>query len=175
MMMRTLIIASSLLLASCSTTMKNYDDTTPHFDMQQFFDGKLTAYGMVQNRQGEVLRRFRVDMIGSWEDNKGKLDEQFYYHDGEQQQRIWYIQKTDDGRYIGNADDVVMPASGESNGFALNWQYSLMIEVDGENWKIDFNDWMYLIDEYRLINRAKMTKWGFMVGEVTLWIEKHKS
>lgn len=172
-MMRTLIIAGSLLLASCSTTMKNYDGSSPHFDMQQFFDGKLTAYGMVQNRQGEVLRRFRVDMTGTWEGNKGKLDEQFYYHDGEEKQRIWYIEKTDDGRYIGNADDVVKPANGQSNGFALNWQYSLLIEVDGENWEIDFNDWMYLIDEYRLINRAEMTKWGFKVGEVTLWIEKH--
>jgi hypothetical protein len=172
--MRTLIIVFSLLLASCSTSMKNYDNTSPYFDMQQFFNGKLTAYGMVQNRQGEVLRRFRVDMVGSWENNKGTLDERFYYHDGEQQQRIWYIEKTDDGRYIGNADDVVKPASGESNGFALNWRYSLLIEVDGENWEIDFIDWMYLIDDYRMINRAEMSKWGFKVGEVTLWIEKHQ-
>lgn len=170
--MRALIIASTLLLASCSTSIKYYRELQPGFDMQQFFNGKLTAYGMVQNRRGEVLRRFRVDMVGSWEDNRGTLDEQFYYHDGEQQRRIWRIEKTAEGRYIGTADDVVVPAQGESAGFALNWQYSLMIKVDGEDWEIDFNDWMYLIDEHRLINRAEMTKWGFKVGEVTLWIEK---
>lgn len=171
--MRALILVTTLLLASCSTSIKYYSDTLPHFDMQQFFNGKLTAYGMVQNRQGEVLRRFRVEMTASWDGNSGTLDEQFYYHDGEQQQRIWRIEKTAEGRYLGTADDVVAAAQGETAGYALNWQYSLMINVDGEDWEIDFNDWMYLIDEHRLINRAEMSKWGFKVGEVTLWIEKH--
>ncbi len=171
--MRAIIIASVLLLTSCSTSMKYYRETQPQFDMQQFFNGKLTAYGIVQNRKGEVVRRFRVDMLGQWEGNKGTLDEQFYYHDGEQQQRIWHIERTPQGHYIGNADDVVVPAQGKSEGYALNWQYSLLINVDGDDWEIDFNDWMYLIDEHRLINRAEMSKWGFRVGEVTLWIEKH--
>lgn len=173
--MRVMMFAFAFILASCSTSMKYYDDSQPRFDMRQFFDGKLTAYGLVQNRSGEVLRRFRVEMTGSWDGDKGILDEQFYYHDGEQEQRIWRIEKTLNGRYIGNADDVVRPAQGESAGFALNWQYSLLINVDGEDWEIDFNDWMYLIDDHRLINRAEMTKWGFRVGEVTLWIEKHQT
>jgi hypothetical protein len=172
--MRAIIIASVLFLTACSTSMKYYRETQPKFDMQQFFNGKLTAYGMVQNRQGEVIRRFRVDMVGSWEGNRGTLDEQFYYHDGEQQQRTWHIEKTQDGRFIGNADDVVEPAQGRNEGFALNWKYSLKIKIDGDFWEIDFNDWMYLIDEHRLINRAEMSKWGFKVGEVTLWIEKHQ-
>jgi hypothetical protein len=172
--MRAILIASFLFLTACSTSMKYYRETQPKFDMQQFFNGKLTAYGMVQNRQGEVIRRFRVDMVGSWEGNRGTLDEQFYYHDGEQQQRIWHIEKTLDGRFIGNADDVVEPAQGRNEGFALNWKYSLKINIDGDFWEIDFNDWMYLIDEHRLINRAEMSKWGFKVGEVTLWIEKHQ-
>ncbi|WP_341534280.1 DUF3833 family protein [Oceanisphaera pacifica] len=27
-------------------------------------------------------------------------------------------------------------------------------------WDIDFNDWMYQLDEHRVLNRADMTKWG---------------
>ena len=79
----------------------------------------------------------------------------------------------DDNVYGGTASDVVNPARGSTSGFALNWRYTLSIPVDGKVWDISFDDWMYLLDEKRMINRAQMNKWGFKVGEVTLWIEKH--
>jgi hypothetical protein len=160
-------------ILGCGTSVKHYAGSGPELKLEQFFNGRLTAYGMVQDRNGKVLRRFRVDMLGTWENGKGKLDEQFTYDDGQQEQRIWHLEKTADGRYTGHADDVVVPARGETGGYALNWHYQLSIPVDGENWAISFNDWMYLIDENRMINRAEMSKWGFKVGEVTLWIEKH--
>lgn len=170
--MRKLVLLMSLLLSACSTPMTYYQDTQPQLKLEEFFNGKLTAYGMVQDRGGRVLRRFTVDMTGSWDNNQGTLDEWFTYDDGEQQRRIWHLEKIAEGKYIGNADDVASPADGEINGYALNWQYSLNIKVDEENWVIDFDDWMYLINDKRLINRAEMSKWGFRVGEVTLWIEK---
>ena len=36
------------------------------------------------------------------------------------------------------------------------------------------NDWIYQLDESRLINQTEMTKWGFKVGQITLVIEKIK-
>ena len=63
-------------------------------------------------------------------------------------------------------------AAGESNGFAFNWKYTLAIEVDGTTWDIDLNDWIYQIDDSRLINLTQMTKWGFNVGQIALVIEK---
>ena len=171
--MRNLILLFIALLAGCSTPMSYYQNTTPVLKLEEFYNGKLTAYGMVQSRSGEVLRRFRVDMLGRWEGKKGVLEETFFYDDGEQQQRTWYLEKKADGLYGGTADDVVNPAEGQTSGYALNWQYTLSILVDGTTWDIDFDDWMYLLDENRLINRAEMNKWGFTVGEVTLWIEKH--
>ncbi|MGL5119623.1 MAG: DUF3833 family protein [Plesiomonas shigelloides] len=35
-----------------------------------------------------------------------------------------------------------------------------------------FDDWMYLIDQQRLINKAEITKFGFKVGEVIIYIEQ---
>ena len=162
----------ALLLVGCGTTLKHYAGTGPEFKLEEFFDGKLTAYGIVQDRQGRVLRRFRVDMVGTWEGNKGILDEQFYYDDGTEEERIWRLEKRADGVYIGDADDVVVPAEGSTSDYALNWNYTLAVPVDDTIFNIDFDDWMYLLDENRLLNRAEMTKWGFRVGEVTLWIEK---
>lgn len=169
-----LALCTLTLIGGCSASLSDYRSTTPKFDMQSFFTGELKAYGMVQDRSGKVIRRFTVDLIGHWQGNEGTLKEDFYYADGEVQQRTWFLSKHSDGRYSGTASDVTTPATGKSQGFAFNWRYSLAIDVDGKTWNIDLNDWLYQIDSSRLINRTKMTKWGFYVGEITLIIEKKK-
>ncbi|GAA3719344.1 DUF3833 domain-containing protein [Oceanisphaera sediminis] len=171
----SLSLCTGLLLMSCSSNIHDYADTQPAFELDSFFNGELVAHGMVQDRSGRVLRRFSVEMIGRWDGNKGVLEEDFVYEDGEQQRRVWRLEKGPDGQYSGTADDVVVPATGQTQGFALNWRYTLAVPVDGKIWNIDFNDWMYLLDENRVLNRAEMTKWGFKVGEVTLWIERKNS
>ena len=167
-------IFSAFLLVGCSAKISDYQSTSPEFDMKTFFDGKLEAYGMVQDRDGKVIRRFRADLIGSWEGNTGLLEEDFFYDDGETQRRVWSLVKHGDNRYSGVASDSVGEATGESQGFAFNWQYTLAIEVDGKVWDIKLNDWIYQLDESRLINQTEMTKWGFNVGQITLVIEKIK-
>lgn len=162
----------SLGLMSCSSDISDYANTSPRFALEEYFNGELTAHGMVQDRSGKVLRRFTVAMVGTWQGNKGTLEEDFVYDDGEQQRRVWHIEKRADGHYTGTAADVVVPAKGQTQGFALNWRYTLAVPVEGKVWHINFNDWMYQLDEKRVINRAEMTKFGFKVGEVTLWIER---
>lgn len=46
-------------------------DQGPAWDLAQFFNGKLVAHGLVTNRSGEVTSRFRVEMVGHWQDGKG--------------------------------------------------------------------------------------------------------
>jgi len=167
-----LIILLAVFLAACTTQIKEYASQEPKLNLKQFFNGKLKAYGMVMNWKGKVIRRFSVDMDASWDNNVGILDETFLYDDGEVQKRIWTLNKKNNGQYIGTANDVLGKAQGQTAGFALNWQYTLQIPIDGETWHIDFNDWMYQLDEKRIINQADMKKWGFKVGEVLLWIEK---
>lgn len=159
-------------ISGCSSTLSDYEATRPEFNMQEFFTGKLRAYGMIQDRSGKVLRRFHADLTGTWNGNSGTLDEVFYYDDGEEQLRKWSLTRRPDGLYVGTADDVIGEASGRSNGFSFNWRYTLAIKVDGQIWNIDLNDWIYQLDKNRLINRTQMTKWGFNVGEITLLIER---
>jgi len=35
-----------------------------------------------------------------------------------------------------------------------------------------WDDWMYLLDEQRLLNKTEMRYFGFRVGEITLYIER---
>ncbi|MGH1460953.1 MAG: DUF3833 domain-containing protein [Neptuniibacter sp.] len=158
-------------ISACSAHLDDYRGESPELDLSQFFNGHLEAYGIVQDHKGKVSRRFKADILGRWQGDQGVLDELFSFSDGEEQHRCWQLHKQ--GRfYQGRAGDVVGVADGEVSGNALNWQYTLAIPVNGKTWNIKLNDWMFLVDENNLINRASMKKFGLEVGEITLYIRK---
>lgn len=168
---RVIVMALIPFLSACSASLDDYRGTQPELDLKQFFNGHLEAYGIVQDYKGKVARRFRADILGSWDGEQGLLDEQFSFDDGEEQHRCWQIDRMGN-RYQGTAGDVVGMAEGEVAGNALNWQYTLAVPVNGKTWNLKLNDWMFLVDENNLINRASMYKFGLEVGEITLYIRK---
>ena len=166
------ILVLAVLVSSCATKITAYEATTPEIKLEEFFDGELFAYGIVQNRFGKVQKRFTVDMVANWEGNVGILEEDFYYADGTTDRRVWRLVKEGNGVYSGTASDVSSDAIGATQGFAFQWGYTLDVPIDGKTWSFKLNDWMYLVDKKRLVNRAEMKKFGFVVGEITLVIEK---
>ena len=44
--------------------------------------------------------------------------------------------------------------------------------MDGKVYEVQFDDWMYLVDERVMLNRATMRKFGIRLGEVTLSFQK---
>ena len=170
----TLLIGLGLgALSGCSSTsVTKYAEQKPVLDMQQYFNGTIDAWGMFQDRSGEVIKRFTVVMHCSWKDGVGTLDEDFTYSDGTKQKRIWTLKKGANGQYIGTADDVVGEAIGQTAGNALNWKYVLALPVDGKIYNVNFDDWMFLMDDKVMLNRAVMSKFGFRLGEVTLSFSK---
>jgi len=44
--------------------------------------------------------------------------------------------------------------------------------VDGRVIEVRFDDWMYLMSERVMLNKATMSKWGVRLGEVTLSFTK---
>jgi len=170
--MRHFLYALLLLLTACSTTIEDYRGMKPALDLRQFFNGQVTAWGQVQDRSGKVIKRFTVDMTGTWKGNEGTLEEHFHYDDGTRQTRIWYLTALPHGQYIGRADDVVGEAKGQVQGPALKWSYTLALPVEGRTWHISFDDWMYLHDTHTMMNRAVMSKFGIRLGEITLFFRK---
>ena len=63
---------------------------------------------------------------------------------------------------------VVGQATGQTQGNAFRWGYTLALPVDGRVFHVELDDWMYLIDERVMLNRARMSKWGVYLGEITL-------
>ncbi len=160
-------------LAGCSSLdVDHYRAEQPPFQLEEYFNGQIEAWGMFQKRSGEVVKRFKVDIDARWQGNKGVLDEQFLYSDGTTQQRIWHITKTGDNEYTGAADDVIGEAQGRAAGNALRWRYTLSLPVDDKVYEVQFDDWMYLMDDGVLMNRSVMKKFGFTLGEVILFFRK---
>jgi len=113
-----------------------------------------------------------VVMQCSWEGDNGVLDEDFTYSDGTKQRRIWRLKALPNGRYEGRADDVIGGAQGQAVGNALNWSYTLALPVDGSVYEVQFDDWMYLMNDKVMLNKAQMRKFGIYLGEVTLAFTK---
>ena len=81
--MRLFYIVLFILISSCTEHKINYyKNENPKINLNDFFNGKLLAHGIVQDRSGKVIKRFKVDIIASWKDNVATLDEKFVYSDG---------------------------------------------------------------------------------------------
>ncbi len=160
-------------LSGCaSPRVEQYAAERPALDLARYFNGKVIAHGIFQDRSGQVVKRFTVDMDCQWEGSQGVLDERFTYSDGSTQRRVWRLTRHADGRYTGTADDVAGEASGRTAGNAFQWSYVLKLPVDGTVYEVSFDDWMYLVDERVMLNRATMSKFGVRLGEVTLSFQK---
>lgn len=176
---RRALLASGASLAAvaglggcASPQIEDYREGAPALDLRRYLDGPLRAHGMFSDRSGKVLRRFVVTMNGRWQGDEGVLDEDFVYDDGEKQKRIWRLRHLGEGRYRGLADDVVGEALGATSGAAFQWRYVMRLPYQGRTIDVDFDDWMFLIDQRVMLNRATMSKFGVRLGEVQLAFEK---
>jgi hypothetical protein len=167
------LMAGLLTLAGCaSADVSDYAAEKPELDLSRYFNGTLDADGMFQDRSGKVVKRFHVLIEASWKGPVGTLDERFTYSDGSTQRRVWTVTRLDANHYSGRADDVVGEARGEARGNALRWKYVMALPVDGKVYNVDFDDWMFLMDDRVMLNRSVMSKFGFRLGEVTLSFRK---
>ncbi|CAH0991233.1 hypothetical protein SIN8267_01335 [Sinobacterium norvegicum] len=161
------------LLSACSQqNIQQYSDQKPEINIQTFFDGKLKAYGVVKNRQGDVIRHFTADITASWQDGVATLDEHFIFSDGEKTQRIWTLKPNGNGKFLASANDVVGESDMLVAGNAIFMEYILQLPYKEGILDVTVDDKMFLVDKNKIINESIFTKWGFRVATVQLVIEK---
>ena len=160
-------------LTGCSgMKVSDFEDSEPRLLIEDYFNGRTQAWGIFEDRFGTLRRQFVVDIEGTWDGRELVLREDFVFSDGELDQRTWRITKVDAHRYEGRAHDVVGVAEGESRGNALNWSYTIDLRMGDDTMRVRFDDWMFLQPDGVLMNRARVSKWGFEIGQVTLMFMK---
>ena len=171
-----LLIIISVLITNCSFNQgmkpEDFKNQKPRLIIEEYLSGNVKAWGILQNRSGKVTRQFSADLNGKWDGKQLILDEKFIWNDGEIQNRQWTIDKIDEHNYVGTAGDVVGTAKGYSYGPAFKFEYVLLVPVKGREIKITFDDWIFMQDGRVAINRAKMTKFGIKVAELTVMFVK---
>ena len=166
----TVTVLVLLGLTGCmAMTSDDFTDKSPKFVLEKYFHGKTRAWGLFEDRFGNVRRQFVVDINGNWDGTILTLDEDFLFDDGEKDFRQWRIKKLMDGTYEGRADDVIGTAKGVASGNSLHWSYVLDLKRDGDSSiKVKLDDWMFLQSGGVLLNRARMSKFGIELGQITI-------
>ena len=159
---------SGMLFDCGRQTLEAYAAEAPALDLRTYFRGHLTAAGVFIGLSGCVERRFVIDVLGTWNDNRGTLTERFRFADGEVTERIWTLHFRDGGTFTAAAPDVEGPAAGRQCGNAAALRYRLRIPRARGAITVTMDDWLYLMDDGTLINRARMGKFGLKVGELVV-------
>ncbi len=146
----------------------------PTFALEDFFAGRGKAWGLFQDRFGNVRKQFVADTNGTWDPAESKLalTESFTYDDGSQEERTWQITKLDDSHYRADTDDLVGAAEIQAAGNAVNLRYRMMVPINGKPVALDFDDWMFRQGDDMVIDRAIVTKWGFQIGTLIISFQR---
>ena len=171
------LVISVACLQSCAVGLKPYESTSPALELEKFFDGKMIAYGVIQDYREKLTRHFCVELEGVWKKNElgqwmGELDETFYFSDNVVEKRLWKLLKIGEKEYQGTAGDVVGNAKGKVSGMALNWHYKLTVPIGGKEYVFKVDDWIYQLDENTAYNRSKLKKFGVTLGEISIFFDR---
>ena len=142
------------------------------FDLPTFFAGRTRAWGIFEDRFGNIRRRFSVEMTGLWEGAVFVLEERFRYDTGEDELRTWRIRPGQEGRFTADCDDCVGLLQGRCSADAVKMEYKFRLRIESRSLTVDFDDRIYRMGDDIAINRATMRKWGVKLGEVSLFFER---
>ena len=172
--MRLIALLGLLFLAACTGKPSLEDERLSEraLNLEEFFEGELIAYGQFQDVFGTVRRRFEVEIEGTWDGRVLTLVEDFVYEDGLTERRVWTLEKIGEQTWRGTAPGVIGVATGEERGDTFNWQYTIDLPVPDGTLRVTFDDWMWLLSEDRLLNRAYMKRFGVDIGDVIITFEK---
>ena len=155
--------------AGCTALpVSRFAGDSPPLDPIAFFTGRTHSWGVFENRAGAPTRRFRTDCWGHLEGTELRLDQTFTYDDGHRQLRHWRIRRTDAHHFAATANDVVGTGTGEAQGNAFRWEYTVALQPGNPLENVHLRQWMYLQEDGRtLLNRGTVRAFGVEVAQVT--------
>lgn len=170
--MRPLMFVSAALVSACAGAPKLPDETVGSFVIERDLLGETVARGEFSAING-TQRGFTAYLTGTRAGETFTLYERFEYDDGERDEKTWVLQLEGDGAYSGTREDVIGEARGWQDGPAFRLEYDIRLPGDdGEpGMLLRFRDVMVKTDSGAVLNRARVSKWGFNVGRVELTIE----
>lgn len=162
-----------VLFSGCSSMkIEDFKDKVPVFNFEEVLLGDSVGQGLFFDRFGKLQSQFTVQLKGRKEADTFFLDEHLTYATGEKTQRTFTFKKIADGEYIGEAQSFVGPIKVKTKGNAAQWRYVLLQDTGSGSYQFTFDDWMFLMPDQTILNRATMYKFGIRLGEVVMSVRK---
>lgn len=150
--------------------IEDFAGTGPEFRPEEFFDGRLEGWGVLEKPTGGVQKRFTVAAEGRSFAGGVRYAETWTFDDGHVDTLNWEIRAQGGGRYTGVEDRSEGQAEGERAGCAFHWKYSRDTpQPDGKSMKLNFDDWFFRIDESAVVAKGTAGRLGlpFATAHVT--------
>ncbi|HSI16038.1 MAG TPA: DUF3833 family protein [Chthoniobacter sp.] len=143
-------------------------DRGPAFDPMVFFNGHTRSWGVFENRSAEATEIIRTETSGRMIQGELHMEQDLYFSKRPKQHRSWRMHRVDAHHFEATANDLVGTARGESRGNAFVWSFTLATKPGNSLYNVRMTQRMYLQPDGRtMINRDTISKFGFIVAEVT--------
>jgi len=152
--------------------IEEFKHKTPLFLPEEFFNGRLRGWGVLESLTGGLQMRSTITAEGEWDAGAQaiRFTETYRFDDGHEDTLRWTIRRVKSGVYSGSEPTLEGEASGEQAGCAFHWRYSRNTPgADGKTTLLNFDDWFYRIDEEACIVRGSAGRAGipFVTAHVT--------
>ncbi len=169
------LAVAPLLTTKAEAATKAAPNSAPQLVLHQWFRGPTYAVGRFRNNFTGAERKLAVDLFGRWNGKRFSLFEDFFYADGERDQKTWFFDRIADGRYIGTRDDVITPADVTTPRIdTVQFGYTADLKLPSGVTRLDFSDTLTLRPDNTVYNKAYVFKFFIPVGDVELVFYKGK-
>ena len=170
---RDLILGGSALAAT--QILAGVASAAPNLVLHEWFRGPTYAVGRFRNNFTGDERRLAVDLVGRWNGKTLSLFEDFFYADGERDQKTWFFERIGEGRYLGTRDDVVTPADVTTpQPDTVRFGYTADLKLPSGVTRLSFDDTLQLRPDGTVYNKAFVSRFLIPVGDVELVFRKGK-
>jgi hypothetical protein len=161
-------LAASHLVGASAQAAPNLS-LPPRLVLHEWFRGPTHAVGRFRNYFTGAERKLAVDLRGRWNGKVLSLFEDFFYADGERDQKTWFFQRTGAGTYIGTREDVVTPAQVTTpQPDTVRFGYTADLKLPSGVQRLDFDDTLSLRSDGTVFNRATVSRFLIPLGDVEL-------
>jgi hypothetical protein len=150
----------------------SYLDNAPKYKVEEFLNGKIEGFAIVQDENGKITDAFTTSVIGEWEEKRGTVKYNFVFNGGKKDARTWLITSKDSESYTAIGHDFSKPAQGRQTGNASEIIYNLLYDYKGKKENVNFKDEIYMIDKNSAIVISSMTLNKKNIGKIILSLKK---
>lgn len=141
--------------------------------LQDFFRGRLSAKGSVENFKDGTRRDFTMAMSASWTGSKGTLIEDVVYADGQREHKVWSFDKVSDGHFTGTREDLTRDATVVEDAEGIGMSYKANTRLpSGTTLNLAFDDRLTAVSPDVVTVRSDVSYLFIPAARVTMTITR---